>query len=78
MQRQDFELRYIFLNFCSYANALDLLLTNARELIGDIRIGSCLGYSDHGMVDFTHLRGVGQTKCKIRKLSSRKADFIFQ
>lgn len=57
MQRQDFELRYIFLNFCSYANVLDLLLISAKELIGDIRIGSCLGCCDHGMVEFTLLRG---------------------
>ena len=55
---------------------LDLLLTNARELTGEIRIGSHLDCSDHGMVEFTLLRDMGQSK--IRKLNSRKADFIFQ
>jgi len=54
---------------------LDLLLTNANELIGDIRIGSCLGCSDHAMVEFTHPRDMGQTKIKIRMLNSKKADF---
>ena len=30
---------------------LDLLLTNTRELIGDIRIGDCQGCSDHAVVE---------------------------
>ena len=32
---------------------LDLLLSNASELTGDIRIGGCLVSSDHAMVGFT-------------------------
>ena len=31
---------------------LDLLLTNANALIGDIRIGGCQGCSDHAMAEF--------------------------
>ena len=40
---------------------LDLLLTKANELIGDVRISVCLGYSDHAMVEFTLLKDMGQT-----------------
>jgi len=31
---------------------LDLLLTNANGLIDDIRIGGCLGCSDHAVFEF--------------------------
>ena len=31
---------------------LDLLLTSINELIGDIRIGGCLGSSDHAVAEF--------------------------
>ena len=55
----------------------DLLLTNASELIGDMRIRDCLGYSDHAMVEFTLLSNMKQTKSKIRILNFRKAKFHF-
>ena len=54
---------------------LDLLLTHINEPIGDIRIGGCLGCSDHVMVGFTSLKNIGQAKSKIRKLNFRKANF---
>jgi len=54
---------------------LDLLVTNARELIGDMKIGGSLGCSDLALVDFVVLRDIGQVKSKIRTLNFRKADF---
>ena len=53
---------------------LDLLLTNANELIGDIRIGGCLGCSDHAMVEFTLRRALRQVESN-RKLNFRTANF---
>ena len=38
---------------------LDLLVINASELIGDVKIGSSLGCSDHTLVEFTVLRDMG-------------------
>jgi len=54
---------------------LDLLLTNMSELIGDTRIGSCLGCSGSIMLEFTHLRDIREAKRKIRNLNCRKAKF---
>ena len=54
---------------------LDLLLTSANELIGDIRIGGCLGCSKHAMIEFMLQRDMRQGKSKIRKLNFRKAKF---
>ena len=56
---------------------LDLLLTNTVQLIGDIRIGGCLGCSDHALVEFVILRNVGLAKSRVRilnfsRLSTRK------
>ena len=48
---------------------LDLLVTNAREIIGDIKIG---GSRDHGLVDFAVLRHKGQVKSKFKTLNFRK------
>ena len=59
---------------CIEDNFLDLLLTNANELIGDTRIGGCLGCSDHAMVEFTLQRDMRQAKSKIRMLHFRKAN----
>ncbi|KAK4819764.1 hypothetical protein QYF61_011364 [Mycteria americana] len=39
---------------------LDLMVTNASELISDIKIGGSLGCSDHALVEFTVLRDMGQ------------------
>ena len=54
---------------------LDLLLTNANALIGDIRIGGCQGCSDHATVEFILWRDMRKAKSKIRKLNFRKAHF---
>ena len=35
---------------------LDLLVTNASELIGGVKIGGSLGCSDHALVEFAVLR----------------------
>jgi len=35
---------------------LDLLVTSTSELIGDIRIGGCLGCNDHTMVELPPLK----------------------
>ena len=44
------------------------------NLIGDIRIGGCLGYSDSAKIEFKLLRNIRQAKSKIRKLNFRKAN----
>ena len=54
---------------------LDLFLTNANELISDIRTGGCPGCSDHAIVEFMLQRDMRQPKSKIRALNCRKADF---
>lgn len=41
---------------------LNLLLTDANDLISDIRIGDCRGYRDNTMVEFAVLRDIRQTK----------------
>ena len=53
---------------------LDLLVTNARELIGDVKIRGSLGCSDHALVEFALLREMGQAKSKVRTLNFRKAN----
>ena len=52
---------------------LDLLASNARELIGDIKIGGSLGCSDHALLEFTVLRDKGQAKSEF--LNFRKVNF---
>ena len=54
---------------------LDLLVTNASELISDVKIGGSLGCSGHALVEFTFLRHMGQAKSKVRTLNFRKAKF---
>jgi len=54
---------------------LDLMVINASELIGDIKIGGSLGCSDHALVEFAVLRVKGQAKSKSRTLNFRKANF---
>lgn len=54
---------------------LDLLLARANELIDDIRIGGCLGCTNHEVVVFTLLRDMGQAKSKIKKLNFKTANF---
>ncbi|KAK4816568.1 hypothetical protein QYF61_017958 [Mycteria americana] len=54
---------------------LDLMATNASELISDIKIGGSLGCSDHTLVEFTSLRDMGQASTIVRTLNFRKANF---
>jgi len=54
---------------------LDLLVTSARDLIGDVKIGGSLGCSDHALVELAVLRDLAQEKSKLRTLNSRKANF---
>jgi len=50
------------------------MVTNASELINDVKIGGSLGCSDHALVEFTLLREVGKTSL-VRTLKCRKPDF---
>jgi len=52
---------------------LDLLVTNARELIGDVNTGGSLGCSDHALVEFAVLRDMGQAKGQVRTLAFHRA-----
>ena len=54
---------------------LDLLVTDTRELISNVKIGGNLGCSDHVLVEFTVLGHKGQGKSKVRSLNFRKANF---
>ncbi|KAK4831255.1 hypothetical protein QYF61_016725 [Mycteria americana] len=47
---------------------LDLMVTNASELISDVKIGGSLGCSDHALVEFTVLRDMGQGKSCLTNL----------
>jgi len=49
---------------------LDLLVTKASELIGDVKLGGC---SDHALVELAVLRDKGQAESKVRILNFRKA-----
>jgi len=54
---------------------LHLVVTNASELVGDVKIGGSLGCSDHALVKLTLLREMGITKSIVRTLNFRKANF---
>ncbi|PKU46995.1 nedd4-binding protein 2-like 2 [Limosa lapponica baueri] len=54
---------------------LELLVTSASELIGDITIGGSVGCSDHALVEFTVLRAMGKDKSKVRTPNFRKTKF---
>lgn len=52
---------------------LDLLLTNAEELIKEVKTG--MGCSDHVLVEFSILRATGWAESRVKTLSLRKAIF---
>jgi len=54
---------------------LHLMVTNSSKLIGDIKTGGNLGCSDHTLVQFTVLRGMGKAKNIVRTPHFRKANF---
>lgn len=51
------------------------MVTNERELRGDIEIGGSLQCSDHALVGFAVLRNRGQIRRKVRLLNFRKTNF---
>uniref|UniRef100_A0A493TTX5 Reverse transcriptase domain-containing protein n=1 Tax=Anas platyrhynchos platyrhynchos TaxID=8840 RepID=A0A493TTX5_ANAPP len=54
---------------------LDLLFTNREGLVEDVIVGSCLGQSDHEMVEFTILGEARKGTSKTTVLDFRRADF---
>ena len=54
---------------------LDLLLTNAEEIIKGVKVGGSLGCSDHARVEFVISRDVGLAKNAIRTLNFGRANF---
>ena len=54
---------------------LDLVVTNASELVGDVNIRGSLGCRDHALVELMLLRETGITKSIVRTLNVRRANF---
>ena len=50
---------------------LDLLFTNREGLVGDVEVKSCLGHSDHKMVQFSVLSEVRRRQAKLLPWTSR-------
>jgi len=57
---------------------LDLMVTNASEVISDIKIGGSMGYSDHAVVEFTVLRDMGKARSIVKILSFRTNFQVFR
>lgn len=56
---------------------LDLLLPNAGELMGEVRIGGSLGGHNHILVEFSVFRGKGRVTSGVRTLNFRQANFFW-
>ena len=56
---------------------LDLLLTNAEEIIKDVNVGGNLGCSDHALVEFVTSRNVSLAKSGVRTLNLRRMNSGF-
>jgi len=54
--------------------SLDLLFTNREGLVGDTKVGSCLGQSDHEMVEFLSLGEDRRAGSKTAALDIWKAE----
>ncbi|GAB0199193.1 hypothetical protein GRJ2_002384700 [Grus japonensis] len=54
---------------------LDLILTIKEGLVGNVKLKSSLGCSDHEMVDFRILRAARRACSKLTTLDFRRADF---
>jgi len=54
---------------------LDLMVTNTKELISDIKTRSSLGFSNHTLVELANLRDKGWARSKVRTLNFREANF---
>lgn len=57
---------------------MDLMITNASELIPDVKIGGSSGCSDHTLLEFTVLMVMGQARSKGKTLNFRKEVLIHQ
>jgi len=51
------------------------MVTNASELISDVKTGGSLGYSDHALVEFILLRDMEKARSIVRTLNFSKANF---
>lgn len=56
---------------------LDLLLTKAEELIGEIKTSGSLTYSGHVLLELMILRDTDKVKSVVRILNLRKVNFQF-
>ena len=54
---------------------LDLLFTNRDGLVGDVKVGDCLGQSNHEIVEFSILGDVGRMTSKTAILNFQRTDF---
>ena len=54
---------------------LDPMVTNASELLSDIKIRGSLGCSDHALMEFAALRDKAEARSKVRIRNFRKAKF---
>jgi len=54
---------------------LGLMVTDASELIGDVKTGGSLDCSDHALVEFTALRDIRKARSVVTTLNFRKANF---
>ena len=54
---------------------LDLLLTNAEEIIKDANVGGSLGCSDHALVEFVISRNIGLANSGVRTLKFVRSKF---
>jgi len=50
------------------------LISDASELISDVKTGGSLGCSDHALVEFIVLRDIGKARSIVRTLNCRKAN----
>jgi len=54
---------------------LDLILTNKEGLVGNVKVNSSLGCSDHETAEFNILRAARMVHSKLTTLDFRRADF---
>ena len=54
---------------------MDLVLTNTKEIIKEVKIRSSLGRSDHALAELVILRNMGLVKNGVRTLHFRRINF---